>query len=133
MARIQVFLGGAANPTTWRKDTAIPFLEEKGISYYNPQVEDWSLELVAIEARAKEEASLLLFVINEQTRAVASMIEASEYVASGRMCVLVVRDIPAGTTLNGELIEGTQLKDLNRGRAYLRNVAKRHQCEVYDN
>ncbi|VDL60320.1 unnamed protein product, partial [Hymenolepis diminuta] len=31
-----VFLGGACNPTTWRKDVAIPFLEEKGIPYFNP-------------------------------------------------------------------------------------------------
>lgn len=32
----QVFLGGSCNPTTWRSDLAIPFLEEKGITYFNP-------------------------------------------------------------------------------------------------
>jgi hypothetical protein len=41
-----VFLGGSCNPTTWRKDTAIPALDVAGISYYNPQVEDWSPELI---------------------------------------------------------------------------------------
>lgn len=33
---LAVFLGGACNPTTWRQDTAIPFLDAVGISYYNP-------------------------------------------------------------------------------------------------
>ena len=36
---LDLFLGGSCNPTTWRKDTAIPLCEEWGISYYNPQVE----------------------------------------------------------------------------------------------
>lgn len=31
-----VFLGGACNPTTWRGDTAIPFLEQNKITYFNP-------------------------------------------------------------------------------------------------
>lgn len=32
----EVFLGGSCNPTTWRKDVAIPALDELGISFYNP-------------------------------------------------------------------------------------------------
>jgi hypothetical protein len=63
-----VFLGGSCNPTTWRRDVAIPMLEEHGILFYNPQVDDWSPELVAIEAKAKDEASILLFFIDDQTR-----------------------------------------------------------------
>lgn len=31
-----VFLGGSCNPTTWRKDVAIPYLQEAGVSFYNP-------------------------------------------------------------------------------------------------
>ncbi len=31
-----VFLGGACNPTTWRKDRAIPFLSQAQISFFNP-------------------------------------------------------------------------------------------------
>jgi len=31
-----VFLGGSCNPTTWRKDLAVPFLQEVGVSFYNP-------------------------------------------------------------------------------------------------
>lgn len=32
----QVFLGGSCNPTTWRTEIAIPFLDARGITYYNP-------------------------------------------------------------------------------------------------
>ena len=44
-----VFLGGSCNPTTWRKDIAIPFCEQHSITFYNPQVDDWTPDLVEIE------------------------------------------------------------------------------------
>jgi len=31
-----VFLGGSCNPTTWRKDLAIPYLQDAGVSFFNP-------------------------------------------------------------------------------------------------
>ena len=31
-----VFLGGSCNPTVWRKEIAIPLLQEDGITYFNP-------------------------------------------------------------------------------------------------
>jgi hypothetical protein len=32
-----VFLGGACGKTTWRKEIAIPYLTEHGVTYWNPQ------------------------------------------------------------------------------------------------
>src|SRR5687767_9714501 len=110
-----VFLGGACNPTTWRKDTAIPALEEAGVPFYNPQVDDWHDGLVALEAAAKEDADVLLFVINGQTRGVASMVEAAFYIGQGRDVVLVLENVTEG--------DPAEVKDLNRGRTYLRDVA----------
>jgi len=52
----QVFLGGSCNPTTWRKDTAMPILEMAGVAFYNPQVDDWHEGLVKLEAEAKAAA-----------------------------------------------------------------------------
>lgn len=34
--KVEVFLGGSCNPTTWRADVAIPELDKLGISFYNP-------------------------------------------------------------------------------------------------
>ena len=36
----KVFLGGSCNPTTWRRDIAMPLMEQSGVLYYNPQVEE---------------------------------------------------------------------------------------------
>ena len=49
----KVFLGGTCNESTWRNEL-IPLLEEKGIEYYNPVVEDWNPECQEEEYRQKE-------------------------------------------------------------------------------
>ena len=88
-----VFLGGACNPTTWRKDIAIPILEQEGISYFNPQVDEWSPELVDKENRAKDNAEVLLFVLDTRTRGIASMIETAEYITYKRRVYLVIEEM----------------------------------------
>lgn len=122
----QVFLGGSCNPTTWRFDVAMPTLERAGVAYYNPQVTDWHKGLMALEAVAKAESSVLLFVIDGQTRAIASMLEAVEYITTGRKVVLVLQSIPDGTVIDGQTITGRELQDLNRARAYLGDIAARY-------
>ncbi len=123
----KVFLGGSCNPTTWRKDIVIPLLEEAGISYYNPQVDDWSPELVQIEAKEKEEAFFIIFVIDSETRAIAPILEATEYIVEAEKQVyIVVNDIPDGQVIGGQTITGSELKDLNRARSYLRDLIIRH-------
>ena len=132
-SKIKVFLGGSCNPTTWRKNIAIPLFERAGVEYYNPQVDEWHDDLIAIEARNKEEASILFFVVDGQTRAIASMIEISEYISTGRRVVLVIEDISNGQVIGGQEITGRDLKDLNRGRAYVADVANRHRVKPYNN
>merc|ERR1712166_1891 len=127
-----VFLGGSCNPTTWRRDTAIPQLEAAGTTYYNPQVDDWSPDLVEIEAQAKQHANILLFVIDAQTRALASMLEASEYIAAGRKVVLIVEEVEVGCEIAGTTCDVAEAKDLNRARSYLRDVATRHGAPVHE-
>jgi len=205
----EVFLGGACNPTVWRKSVAMPFLDAAGITYYNPQVrrcvtgngrereggegvedgggrcqrdlrgtpfsspfavhvavaqvDEWHPGLVVLEAKAKDEADVLLFVVGPETRAIASMIEVAELIASGRPVVLVQQDVPAEAEINGRVraanlhsprttralttsslplppacalgqvqkLPPDEIKDLNRGRAYLANVADRHGITAY--
>ncbi len=128
---MRVFLGGSCNPTTWRKDVAIPILEAAAVTYYNPQVDDWSPELVDIEAKAKAEAVILLFVIDSQTRAIASILEATEMIMAGRDVVLVIDQIADGTEIGGQKVTGSELKDLNRARTYLIDLAIRHKADVF--
>jgi hypothetical protein len=100
----EVFLGGSCNPTTWRADTAIPELQKYGITFYNPQVSRWVPELVAKEHDAKQAASVLLYVVDSQTRSTVGMIEVAYLVASGRCVVVVAHSYKPGQSIMGETI-----------------------------
>lgn len=123
---VRVFLGGSCNPTTWRKDTAIPLLEKYGITYYNPQVEEWHEGLIEEENKAKNGAQVLLFAIDDMTRGVMSIAEAAFYIGQQRKVVLVIQDYPV------DAANPAEGKDMNRGRAYLRTLAKEFEVPVFD-
>jgi hypothetical protein len=119
--------GGACNPTCWRQRLAVPFLRARGLTFFDPQVDSWSPELVATENEAKARARVLLFVLARETRGVASMVEAAELIARGRRILLVIE--PWGET---PPVAGDELKDLDRGRAYLADMAARYGVAVLD-
>eukprot|EP00002_Diphylleia_rotans_P007835 TRINITY_DN1750_c0_g1_i1.p1 TRINITY_DN1750_c0_g1~~TRINITY_DN1750_c0_g1_i1.p1 ORF type:complete len:592 (-),score=147.34 TRINITY_DN1750_c0_g1_i1:218-1993(-) len=129
--RIHVFLGGSCNPTTWRKDIVMPILEQNRVLFYNPQVDDWYPELVEIERKAKESAIVLLFVIDNQTRAVVSMLEVAEYMGSGRHTVLSVQSIEDGAKIQDSVITGDELKALNAARDYVCDLAASCGIDVF--
>jgi hypothetical protein len=126
-----VFLGGSCNPTTWRKDIAIPMLTRVHATFFNPQVDDWYPELLIEENRSKAGAHILFYVIDSRTRALASMIEAAELLAKGRYIVLVIKEIDEGTDVGGVKCVGNDLKDCNRARAYLADCADRFGAPVF--
>jgi hypothetical protein len=124
-SRGQVFLGGACGATRWRHEIAIPALEAAGVSYYNPQlgVGEWSEACEAAEMEAKDAAEVLLFVINGETRGVASIGEAAYYLGCGRPLALAVTDCSG--------LDPAERDDLNRGRIFLRSMALRHGLPVF--
>merc|ERR1711998_152842 len=128
----EVFLGGSCGDTTWRRDEAVPHLDAAGVSYYNPQVDDWHSGLIAEEAAAKDEAAVLLFFIDNSTRGIASLVEVAALIAAGRNVVMVVSDVPEGAVIAGDQITASERKDLNRGRKYLLCVAE-ERMEAHGN
>lgn len=94
-------------------------------------MDDWYPELVEQEAKAKDDADVVFFVVGPETRAIASMIEVAELITTGRDLVLVLQDVPRDMVINGNTLPPDEVKDLNRGRAYLANVADRHNVTVY--
>ncbi|CAK4313198.1 unnamed protein product [Aphanomyces euteiches] len=124
---VDVFLGGSCNPTTWRRDIAIPLLEAANITCYNPQVDEWYEELIELESRAKDTASFVLFVIDNLTRSIVSMNEAAEFMCCGRRVVLVVEDMPLeDVVLEGTTISAHEISDLNAARACLRHFSRHY-------
>ncbi|XP_049515980.1 uncharacterized protein LOC119436847 isoform X3 [Dermacentor silvarum] len=127
-----VFLGGSCNPTTWRKDVAIPKLKSYGISYYNPQVTQWIPELIELENQAKENAKVMMFVIDNQTRSVASMIESAHIAGTRRKLILILTEqSPPGSLVLGEPISEKEYRDLQQGRNYLRDLVEMRGIPVF--
>lgn len=71
----KVFLGGTCNESTWR-NKLIPLLEEQGIEYYNPVVENWTPECQQEEYRQKEICDVHLYLITKKMKGVFSIAEA---------------------------------------------------------
>lgn len=113
-----IFLGGSCGATDWRKQIAIPMLQAAGIEFFDPQVEIWTAEEhEARDMEAKARASVLLFVISGETRAVASLAEVAYLIAAGRPLALAVEDVPG---------DSAEANDLNRGRLFVRSMARVH-------
>lgn len=130
---VEVFLGGSCNPTTWRKDVAIPTLESLGISFYNPQVSDWTPDLIELEHRAKEKARVLFFVMDSETRASAGAIEAAHI--AGQNCqqlVLVLHPYKPDQFILNEPLSHQEYVDLARNQQMLRELVTRRGLPVLD-
>ena len=128
----QVFLGGACDPTTWRTDIAIPTLTEAGVAFYDPYVKEWAPECMAIEAKAKAESFVLLFVFDTATRALASLNEAYEFIGEGKQkVVLVMSYVDANLEIAGQTLNMAEAMDINIARAELQGFAAAKGIPVF--
>lgn len=71
---MKVFLGGTCNNSTWR-DTLQPLLDEIGVDYFNPVVEDWTPECMEEELRQRESCDICLYVITSEMTGAYSIAE----------------------------------------------------------
>lgn len=70
----KVFLGGTCNGSSWR-EKLIPLLK---IDYFNPLVDDWTLECQAEEIRQREECDYCLYTITPMMKGFYSIMEVVE-------------------------------------------------------
>jgi hypothetical protein len=129
----QVFLGGASGTTTWRREIAIPLLERAGITYFNPQlgVGEWTPACEAAEMEAKASADVLLYVVGDETRGVATMAEMAHGLGSRRRVALAVKDIGPESSIDGVVPGKAERDDLNRGRIFIRTMAREAGTPVF--
>lgn len=129
-----VFLGGSCNPTTWRKNLAVPYLQEANVSFYNPQMDYWSQGLIEIEHAAKENATILLYVIDIQTRNVVSYIEIANFASYHKHLVLAIypQDIVAGSVVAGEHISSKEAEDIQEALSVLHKITAHEEVLVFN-
>lgn len=120
-----IFLGGSCGDNMYRENIAIPAFDALGIRYYNPKVApgEWKESMIQEENDAKDKATIIMMIIDNDTRGIMSMLEATEYICLGRKVVLCIDDV---TKYSPE-----ENKDLNRGRLYLRKIANKYSIPIY--
>lgn len=69
-----VGLFGTCGKSTWRKNFISTF-SELGISFFNPQVENWSTECAETEAQHLVDDDIILFPITNETTGYGSLAE----------------------------------------------------------
>nr|CAH0111335.1 unnamed protein product [Daphnia galeata] len=127
-----IYLGGSCGSTTWREQTAIPLLKKSGLTYFNPQTCGWSRRFIPIEAAAMDASRVLLFVVSRETRSLSSMALAAHYLGLGCNLVLCIQRLPDNAEINGDRLSAFAIKDYNRGRNYLSDLANREGIPVFD-
>lgn len=139
----QVFLGGACG-VPWRKEIAIPALEEAGCNYYDPEVADWDEQdaklkaqglkggIMELEAQHKTISYVLLFVFDPATRAIATLNECVEFMLrSSQKVVIVTAYVQPGQQIGGQPVTFEEAMDINIARAELFGIAKASGVPVF--
>ena len=130
----------------WRDNLAIPLLKKHGLTFYQnfrgrESENDELRRLMPLEATSADNSRFLLFVILASTRSAAAMTEAAYYVGTRKASeiVLCIQSIPNGEgqsppvlAESGEVLSKAALKDYNRGRSYLSDIANREGVPVFE-
>ena len=87
-----------------------------------------------IEAAAKTTSAVLLFVLDSQTRALATLNEVIEFSVHGRQRVMVVMYfMSSNTEIEGQKLTSEEAQDINSARAEMAHIAREHGAEVFNN
>lgn len=135
-------LFGTCGTSTFRADKFIPRYAQLGfkenVDYYNPQVDDWSPELVKVEAEHLATDQIILFPVTHETYATGSLAEVGFSILSAiklddrRSIVVMIDDYldehlmqdkeRAKDSLRARALVKTHLQKLNLSNIYMVNT-----------
>ena len=72
---MKVFLGGTCNNSQWRSRMKV-FLEDEGLDYFDPVVDDWTEEDQKRELEEREKSDICLYVLTPKMTGNFSVAEA---------------------------------------------------------
>lgn len=112
---MKIFLGGTCNNSTWR-DNLIPKLEKLHINYFNPIVDDWTIEAQEIEEYEKwNKCDIHLYVITPEQTGFFSFVEIMDSIAQGILTIFAYykKDWDKGRLKSLEAIQSLLIKRYN--------------------
>ena len=71
---MKVFLGGTCADSKWRSEIE-PLLEQAGLEFFNPVVDDWNEEAQAKEVQERQTSDFVLYTITPKMEGVYSIAE----------------------------------------------------------
>lgn len=115
-----VGLFGTCGDSRWREDIAIPILEQRQKTYFNPVVPNWTEEAMKNEVDHAANDKVVMLVITGETTGIASMAEsgwiALQVHMGNRDLVMVIEDCPE--TISDHVA-------INKTRKLLRNYIQK--------
>ena len=127
-----VYLGGSSIGTTWRDDVAIPLLKKHDLTYVKPNVNQWTKRQLQTSLSLADNSRVILFVITDTSRSLAELCMAAHYIGQGYDVVLHVELLTEESVINDTKLSKVAIKEYNRGRMYLRDLALREGVPVFD-
>ena len=119
-----VGLFGTAGESSWREPVMMR-LDNEGIAYFNPVVEDWTPECAEKEATHMASDKVILFVVTSETDSFGSLAEtgwaARSALEHGQDMILVI-----------ERFDGDKKSDAARARELVKAHAEKASVEVLD-
>ena len=115
--------------TNGTNSLSLDYIDDKSIEdkLISDSMDDWVENVAKIE-----QSRVLLFFISSRTRGLVDMIFASHCISLGYRVVLCVQNIdPNDAVVENERLSIAALKDYNRGRTYLIDIAEREDVPVY--
>jgi len=119
MATIGLF--GTCGGSKWR-NSFIEEYEKRGISYFNPQVDNWHPGLIEIENRHLREDEIILFPVTSETPGQGSLGETGYSIAAAlrsnrlRYFIFMIED-----ECNDPTASPSQIADSNRSRKLVKS------------
>jgi hypothetical protein len=128
-----VYLGGiGTQEDKWRSEIAIPLLKSHGLTFLSPEAKQENRKLIPTDVSGIEKSRCLFFYLPENTRSLETCISAVYYIGLGCQVVLCVEPVKNDCQIDGEKLTQLAIKDYNRARAYLKDIASREGMPMFE-
>lgn len=129
MKQVCIGLFGTCGGSKWR-DAFMAAYAERGINFFNPQVEDWTPECAEIEAEHLVNDDVILFPVTNETFGTGSLAETGFSImqalkSNTNRSVVIMIDPTVNDAL--QIADATTAKESARARALVRAHLKKVQ------
>ncbi|XP_014219007.1 uncharacterized protein LOC106647217 isoform X2 [Copidosoma floridanum] len=128
-----LYIGVVGKDLVWLESSAVPLVESMNLTLYRPSTNEYIARVLPLELQRMKNSRLIMLVVPQHTRGMAIMALAAHLIGLRAKLVLCVQALPEGCTVSGEKLTEQAIKDYNRGRMYLSDMATREGVPVFDN